>query len=249
LKNCIVKAILKISIGLNVILTGIAVTFWMEQQRNVARYTPAPGPKAAIMPPAPTVVTQVVEESAPFRWNQLVSTNDYRIFVANLRATGCPKQTVEDIVRGDVEQVFSSMRMRQGIDGTIPGPWSGESQVKMTAYLLGQTPPEEVAEAPSPDRRKSQPRELPMETPLVLQDVDLKALGLNDDQIQMVASVRQDFLSQTGGQDQDTNNPSYRRRWRKAQQAADNMLMAQLGSQAFTKYQLMAYQLTLLNQN
>jgi len=194
------------------------------------------------------VVTQVVGESTPFRWSQLVSTNDYRVFVANLRASGCPEQTVEDIVRGDVEQVFSSVRMHQGIDGTAPGPWSGQAQINMTAYLLGQTTPEQVAETPSPAPRRPPPRELPLETPLVLQDVDVKALGLSDDQMQMVASVRQDFLSQTGGQDHDTNNPAYRQRWRRAQMAADNMLMAQLGNEIFTKYQLMAYQSALLNQ-
>ena len=173
-----------------------------------------------------------MQESLAFRWSQLVSTNDYRAFVANLRASGCPEQTVEEIVNGDVDYVFSVERRHKGIDGTFPGPWSEGSEGKLVAWLLGQALPESVAETQVPPR-KHQSLEQPLETPLVMQDVDLKALGLSDDQMQMVDSVRQDFLNQTDGSNQDTNSPAYRKRWRKAQQAADNTLMADLGDDGF----------------
>ncbi len=247
------KTGLKISIGLNVILTIAVTALWVgrEKSQDLARNELAPmptveptNPLATL--PASTIVTQVVAQTMPFRWSQIVSSNDYRIFVANLRAAGCPEQTVEEIVWGDVEQVFSTMRTREGIDGSVPGPWSGQSQVKLGAYLLGQTPPEQVAEAPPPP--KPIRRDLPLETPLALQNVDLNALGLNNDQIQMVASVRQDFLSQTGGMDENTNSVAYHQLWRKAQMAADNMLLAQLGSDVYNKYQLMAYQTVLAHQ-
>jgi hypothetical protein len=223
----------------------------MERQKDSARYAPSPAPKVEaptiLTQSAPTVVTQVMHESAPFRWSQLVSTNDYRTFVANLRASGCPEQTVDEIVNGDVDYVFSLERRRERIDGTFPGPWSDGSEGKLVAYLLGQALPESLAETPMPSS-KHQSLEQPLETPLVMQDVDMKALGLSDDQMQAITSVRQDFLNQTDGSNQDTNSPAYRKRWRRAQQAADNSLMANLGDKDFNKFEVMAYQAYLLKQ-
>ncbi len=237
--------------GLNVILAITVTALWMERQRVLARYAAAATPKvepSTDAAQAPTVVTQVVQVIAPFRWSGLVSTNDYRAFVANLRASGCPEQTVEEIVDGDVDYIFSLERRREGIDGSTPGRWSDESQTKLAAYLLGQALPETVAERPPTAPHVPDPARLPLETPLVMQDLDLKALGLSDDQMQTVASVREDFLSQTGGSNQDTNDPAYRRQWRVAQQAADNTLMAQLGNDVYNKIQMLAYQNYLLNQ-
>jgi hypothetical protein len=238
-----VKTSLKISVGLNLVLTATAMIIWADWQRDNAHYAQKSEPVMA--QPAPTIVTQVVEESTPFRWSQLVSSNGYKGFVASLRASGCPERTVEEIVYGDLEYVFSAKRRQFGIDRSTSGPWSDDSQARLAAYVLGQNLPE-IAETPSSPRH--QPIEMPLETPLVMQDVDLDALGLSDDQVQAVASVRQDFLSQTDGQNQDTNSPTYHRLWRKAQQAADNALMAQLGYDGFNKYELMAYQSSLLNQ-
>ena len=133
-----------------------------------------------------------------------MSTNDYRVFVANLRAAGCPAQTVEDIVRGDASRAFGAMHRQLGIDGTTPGPWSAQSQMQMVAYLLGQasSPVPEVAAAatpPSRTRPRPSPEDRPVSMPLILVDVDLKGLGLNDEQMQSVANVRQEFMQQIGG--------------------------------------------------
>lgn len=240
------RTILKISIGLNVILAVTVMAIWVERQKDLACYAPKPKPPAIAAQQEPTVVTQFVQVSTPFRWSQLVSRNDYKAFVANLRASGCPEQTVEEIVYGDLNVVFDQMHRRLGIDGNTPGTWSDESQMKLAAYLLGQALPQEVAKtAPRPHKPESN---LPLQTPLVMQDVDVKTLGLSDDQVQAIASVRQDFLNQTDGSDQDTNTPAFRQRWRRAQQAADNMLMADLGDEAFNKFEVMVYQTYLLKQ-
>lgn len=44
-----------------------------------------------------------------FDW-QLVESGDYRTYVKNLRAIGCPEQTVRDIVTADVLQAFAAKR-------------------------------------------------------------------------------------------------------------------------------------------
>lgn len=44
-----------------------------------------------------------------FDWQQ-VESEDYRTYVKNLRAIGCPEQTIRDIVAADVLQAFSARR-------------------------------------------------------------------------------------------------------------------------------------------
>ena len=94
---------LKISIGLNLVLAGGLI--FMLHQKPVA--TPAPravaenlSPMAVPAAAAPQIVVQA--EPKPFRWSQLLSTNDYRVFVKNLRAIGCPEATLRAIVTADV---------------------------------------------------------------------------------------------------------------------------------------------------
>jgi hypothetical protein len=78
--------------------------------------------------------------------------------------------------------------------------------------------------------------------PLVLRNVDLASLGLTPEQMQAIEKVRQDFLQQTGGANQnseDANYPAYLARWQKAQIAADSMFRVTLGS-AYWKYLMIA---------
>ena len=63
--------------------------------------------------------------------------------------------------------------------------------------------------------------------------------------MQVIAGLRQDFLKQIGGTNQDPNDLAYQARWQKAQPEADNMLEAMLGNNIYTKYQLAAHQLML----
>jgi hypothetical protein len=45
--------------------------------------------------------------SPPFSWNQIESA-DYRQYIANLRAVGCPEQVIRDIVMADLNQAFAT---------------------------------------------------------------------------------------------------------------------------------------------
>jgi hypothetical protein len=80
-------------------------------------------------------------QSKPFRWSQLMSAKDYRVYVANLRAIGCPEPTIEDIVRGDVDRTFSWERSQLGLDGSGSGPWSRSREMKLIGSLLGEQRP------------------------------------------------------------------------------------------------------------
>lgn len=43
----------------------------------------------------------------PFNWQQ-VESEDYKTFIANLRAIGCPEETIRDIVIADVDKLFAA---------------------------------------------------------------------------------------------------------------------------------------------
>jgi hypothetical protein len=47
-----------------------------------------------------------VPAAANFNWRQVESA-DYRVYVANLRAIGCPEETIRDIVIADVTKLFA----------------------------------------------------------------------------------------------------------------------------------------------
>jgi hypothetical protein len=201
------KTILKISILLNAILLGGLMFIWTNPRKEVAALpsamTKAEPQSLALDQSTPSVVRTEVE-SKSFSWSQLLSkNNDYRAFVANLRAAGCPEPTVEDIVRGDAERVFFAKRGELQLDGSDPGPWSAQSQMQLVAYLLGKTPAaaQEVAIAASPsspaERRKRPLPEWPVTIPVAMQSIDpaaLTALNLSDDQKQLIADVQRTLM-------------------------------------------------------
>jgi hypothetical protein len=127
------------------------------------------------------------------------------------------------------------------LSGDEPGPWSKSREARLVAYLLGQTlppidAPENLAKA-APDKKSA-----PATYPLAFQDVNLDSLGLKDEQKkaveQVIASIRQQFINQIGGLNQDPSDPAYLARWRKAQPQMDDELRGWLGGKTFMAYQL-----------
>ncbi len=102
------------SLTLNVLLLGLVLWLVRPGSPSVAdprisrsitnralRVPPPPAPA-----PAPATGPQTLEVNEPFHWAQLESA-DYRVYVANLRAVGCPEATVRDILIADVNELFS----------------------------------------------------------------------------------------------------------------------------------------------
>jgi hypothetical protein len=63
----------------------------------------------------------VVEVAAPFNWQQVESA-DYRVYVKNLRAIGCPEATIRDIIVADVNEWFAG-RIKELVDGVAGRFW------------------------------------------------------------------------------------------------------------------------------
>lgn len=128
---------LRLSVLLNLLLAGGVVFVVVSERKEVM--LPAPketkAPVAVVASPIPS---QPDVRPQPFRWQQLDSANDYRLFIANLRAIGCPENTIEDIVRGNVSRAFEWERSRQKIDGSENGPWSDASETALVNGLTGK---------------------------------------------------------------------------------------------------------------
>ena len=55
--------------------------------------------------------------------------------------------------------------------------------------------------------------------------------------MQSIQDLRQTFLDEIGGPDQDPNDPDYLQRWLKAQNDVDQLLQGMLGTMAWETYQ------------
>lgn len=103
------RSLLIVSIGANVAL-AVAAGYLLTQK-------PAPAPTPEVTPaksgpaPAPTPATNT--NSAPanqrFDW-RVVESEDYRRYIANLRAIGCPEETIKDIIVADVNKLFEDRK-------------------------------------------------------------------------------------------------------------------------------------------
>ena len=257
------KTSLKVSLLLNLVLVGGLILNWASVHREMAAVSVSNEVKAGTPVPAAIVSTPpklAPAEPEPFRWSQL-DAKDYHVYVKNLRAIGCPEPTVRAIVTADVDAVYRNYgqqlkanlsKLENGSLSTQLGSFNSERAMKAE---LQQLPDEEASKIndllglkPAPAQTTvASASDANVSVPLVLQNVDVGALNLNDDQKQAIAGLRQDFLQQIGGTNQDPNDPAYLARWQKAQVDADNMLMGTLGNEAYTKYQLMGYQMTFKN--
>jgi hypothetical protein len=237
------KAGLKISLFLNLGLAGgliLVLLLQGQKDRGIASQSAVSGPSvSAVVASAPPAI-----DSEPFQWKQLESMDNYREYVAKLRAAGCPEPTVEDIVRGDVGRIFSLKRRELNLDGSSAGPWSRQREAIAIAGLLGQAmSPDDLSVQPAP-RPASQHDTAPATYPLAFENVNLDALGLKPagkEAVQdAIAQIREQFIERIGGTNQDVSDPAYLERWRKAQPDMDSALRGTLGDQAFLEYQMAA---------
>jgi hypothetical protein len=95
-------------------------------------------------------------------------------------------------------------------------------------------PPQDTGAQNSPNPQ----RDMRVSVPLAFQNVDPNALKVSDEQQQVLAQIRQNFVSALGGDNQDPSTPQYLNRWQSAQRQSDEEMRAMLGGQAFLQYQL-----------
>lgn len=109
------KPVFLISMAANVVLAAVLLKTTISRKASVEPVTTAvvaPTAKAA----APVQAAPADAASAPttamgqkFDW-RLVESEDYRKYIANLRAIGCPEETIRDIIVADVNKLYESRR-------------------------------------------------------------------------------------------------------------------------------------------
>lgn len=110
------KLLLVISLCLN---AALAVGYWAKTRSlpaESASDSPAPVTRGATGRPAGltmTNLTQRYDSTNVIGWHA-VESEDYRKYIANLRAIGCPEETIRDIIVADVNKLFESRRQAAG---------------------------------------------------------------------------------------------------------------------------------------
>ena len=269
------KAILRISLGLNLVLLG-CLAWVVMSQRRMEQDTARPvasvenRPVQTVAVPAPAVSQAQPEQARPFRWDQLLASMDYAVFVRNLRGAGCPEATIRDIVAGDLHRAFAAERRQLNLDESGAGPWSQQAETQMLAQLFGgrlaaAEPGSSQSAENSTDANVGGQTIVPeryaavasTSCPLFLQSVNWSALGYNAGQQAAIAQARQQFLNQlnspnpnsagSGSQnagsqtDSGSDDPETARHWHAAVQLADQQLRDELGAQGYMAYQLQQY--------
>jgi hypothetical protein len=263
------KTAWKISILLNLGMFGVLL--FLLRDRGGMEFSSIPVVASIAHPATAGIMAPVIAASssmvaAPFRWSQLDS-KDYHVYVKNLREIGCPEPTVRAIVTADVDSVFRiyARQLEQQLSDLENASWpkqlgasSSEATLKdeldkvpdqeaeKIADLLGLKPVLAPVLATAPSFPQKSLADVPSAMPLVLQNIDPVALNLNDEQMQVITSLRQDFTNQVGEKSLDSNDPTYLARWHQAQAYEDSMLQGLLGNQVYTKFQML--QMTAQNQ-
>ena len=261
------KTTLKISICLNLALLGGVIYLLAGRPKEAALSLTAssvqPVTQQTMANPSPLVPP----DTKSFRWHQLGSTKNYRIFIANLRAAGCPEPTIQDIVRGDTARAFAWERQQLGLDGYGTGPWSQWQETHLVASLLNGplTAAGSASQTGSPanspavkSATQGQLKTAPASYPLFLQTRDWGSMGFDAGQQAAIAQVRQQFQNAVNGLNQAPNDPVNQnastanpdagdstpaKRWKTALQNADDQLHDLLGAQAYMAYQQQQYYL------
>ncbi|MGA2177380.1 MAG: hypothetical protein ABSH38_20595 [Verrucomicrobiota bacterium] len=125
---------------------GAEVAAW--KARAAAAESPASAPPA------------VVQVTNAFNWNQVEST-DYRQYIDNLRAIGCPESTIKDIVLTDVMRLYAQRLGKYYQNGRAFKFWETNEKRKLKQAQL--------------EEREKQLAAIDKELPAVLREL----LGIN----------------------------------------------------------------------
>ena len=101
------RIVFLVSLLLNV---GLVAAYWVARKEPMLK---APNAEAAApsgrtrTEPRVTRNVNIIESTNAFHWGS-VESEDYRAYIANLRAIGCPEETIRDIIIADVSKLYAS---------------------------------------------------------------------------------------------------------------------------------------------
>jgi hypothetical protein len=228
------KQALKVSLLLNLLLAGWIA--WLNWHPPKSESPKSPDTLSAIN----RELAQRVEDQPPpakkFRWSQLEST-DYRQYINNLRAIGCPRQTIRDIITADVHSLYAARGEQSGHEplqaqiraAKLLALRAEENSVLLA--LLGPQPAGDISESARATRAQAQNNNVSI--PLAYRPIDFSALNLNEDQLESVQYLRNAFQRELRDPGYDRSSPEYARQWQSAQAQSDLMLRGMLGTKLY----------------
>ena len=245
------KPALKISLVANLCLAALVV--WLVQRPragDVPNVVSVGDPAANAFDVPPARGSSDPEKQRKFQWNQLESP-DYRTYIANLKAIGCPKQTLRDIIVADLDSLYAPRREQLARSAAAEAQLEAlnREEASVLATLLGPAPVSTQAAGNTNAAPARAQRQSGLEAalsaraptaPLVFQEVNPAALNLTSGQQEVISRLQQQFIDQIGGTNQDPNDPDYLARWQKAQRLMDDTLRGTLGIKFFVNYRQQA---------
>ncbi len=115
LKTTAVTAIALAAVSIPIVLQYQANSRLRQENLALRQQRPSPTGLASRSVPRPPAAP-ASSPAKRFDW-RTVESSDYRAYVANLRAIGCPEETLRDIIRADVKKLFDE-RVRAQMPGT-----------------------------------------------------------------------------------------------------------------------------------
>jgi hypothetical protein len=129
------RTILAVSIAANVVLLAVAVALgWHRPKPSDDRGTPVTAAAPENVSTEATLRASEQEEAgfevkppvpSLFHWSQ-VESEDYREYMANLRAMGCPEPLIRDMILAELQEAFR--KRHGGIQRKPVPPWAGRDR-------------------------------------------------------------------------------------------------------------------------
>jgi hypothetical protein len=127
------SGLLLASIALNLVLATVLVVLgWQRSSPAPTRFSPGLQSTSADQPVTeapPGAIDQPAQPSPPvrFHWG-LVESADYRQYIANLRAVGCPERLIRDIIIADVATLYAGKMSALNSVREDWQPWDGSDR-------------------------------------------------------------------------------------------------------------------------
>lgn len=112
------RLLLTLSVAANIVALVVIGALWKSSPDQTGNQSVVAGSPAIPVAPSDTVLestppspptNQLADATTTFDWRTVEST-DYRHYIANLRAIGCPSETIQDIIVADVNKLYESRR-------------------------------------------------------------------------------------------------------------------------------------------
>ena len=109
LQKTLITGILSIAVGTGIYQARQA-SHLRDELAQLQQLQANPQPNTTALAPASSAIANPTNAPAQsFDWRR-VESGDYRQYLANLRSIGCPEETIRDIIRADVNQLYEEKK-------------------------------------------------------------------------------------------------------------------------------------------